>query len=440
MDSSTRSRNRQWCASDWSAATTANAATATATATATKSTTIAATAAKSAAAAATIKNGLESLSFLVFWVGALLFLGSACTSTSETLRKKKKWPPAFYVYQVEDLKKNIIEKEEAKDVPFTPASCLKVITALLALEDLGSDFQFQTELYSIRRHGKIEALRLKGYGDPTLTSENVKTLLKKYQKKSLPKGFILDLSEWAIPPHSNNIMTGDIGRISGRPVMSLNLNQNLFLDQTLSPREPVAFLREEISKILHELKIQAKISFIWPGEKKAQQKNDILEETFLSGTLKELLPPMMKRSDNLFFDTLYLSLVYRKKKIEDWHEGDPIIKDLLAKYFKADFKEALIIDGSGLSRYNRLTAEQLLTVLRHGQHNTDFLSALIERTEKKLPFYHRIKTGRMLSINCQCGYLGSEEPDKAFIFHAQNFSVPSREITKIGEEFMQENH
>ncbi len=53
-----------------------------------------------------------------------------------------------------------------------PASTLKVLTALAALHTLGPDFRFTTEFYT-----DAEAdLKIKGYGDPLLISENLKQI------------------------------------------------------------------------------------------------------------------------------------------------------------------------------------------------------------------------------------------------------------------------
>jgi D-alanyl-D-alanine carboxypeptidase/D-alanyl-D-alanine-endopeptidase (penicillin-binding protein 4) len=53
------------------------------------------------------------------------------------------------------------------DIPRTPASTLKLMTALMALHYLGLDYRFTTEAYQDNRRN----IRIKGFGDPMLTSE-----------------------------------------------------------------------------------------------------------------------------------------------------------------------------------------------------------------------------------------------------------------------------
>ena len=52
-------------------------------------------------------------------------------------------------------------------IKFTPASTLKLLTALTAIHHLGRSYRFKTEVYQ----DADQNLKIKGYGDPTLISE-----------------------------------------------------------------------------------------------------------------------------------------------------------------------------------------------------------------------------------------------------------------------------
>lgn len=70
---------------------------------------------------------------------------------------------------------------------FTPASNMKIITSVMALKRVGTDYRFHTRLYS---HGPIEDgvlkgdLFIKGFGDPYLVSEQMWILVN--ELKNLP--------------------------------------------------------------------------------------------------------------------------------------------------------------------------------------------------------------------------------------------------------------
>ena len=60
----------------------------------------------------------------------------------------------------------ILYSKNAKKL-LVPASTLKILTSLAALDRLGPDFRFKTEFYQ----DSEENLKIKGYGDPLLISE-----------------------------------------------------------------------------------------------------------------------------------------------------------------------------------------------------------------------------------------------------------------------------
>jgi serine-type D-Ala-D-Ala carboxypeptidase/endopeptidase (penicillin-binding protein 4) len=60
--------------------------------------------------------------------------------------------------------------EKNSDKKLIPASSLKVLTALVALNSLKDDFRFSTDFYL----DDMSNLKIKGYGDPLLVSENLK--------------------------------------------------------------------------------------------------------------------------------------------------------------------------------------------------------------------------------------------------------------------------
>ncbi|MBT4363646.1 MAG: hypothetical protein HOD17_04080, partial [Desulfobacteraceae bacterium] len=65
------------------------------------------------------------------------------------------------------------------DKMLIPASTLKILTSLVALKYLGKNFRFRTEFYM----DKDSNLKIKGYGDPVLISENIKQIAENLNKK-----------------------------------------------------------------------------------------------------------------------------------------------------------------------------------------------------------------------------------------------------------------
>ncbi|MEZ8740039.1 serine-type D-Ala-D-Ala carboxypeptidase [Photobacterium swingsii] len=83
-----------------------------------------------------------------------------------------------------------------------------------------------------------------------------------------------------------------------------------------------------------------------------------------SAALPKLLAIMLKDSDNLIADNLAKTLGhYYFKQPGNFTNGTAAIKAILKEEAGIDLNNAVLVDGSGLSRNNRLTAEQLLHVM-----------------------------------------------------------------------------
>jgi D-alanyl-D-alanine carboxypeptidase/D-alanyl-D-alanine-endopeptidase (penicillin-binding protein 4) len=131
-------------------------------------------------------------------------------------------------------------------------------------------------------------------------------------------------------------------------------------------------------------------------------------------------------------------------EIKEWKEGDAVIKSLVQKYFDVDMGNALIIDGSGLSRYNRIQTKTMFSLLKKGYSVKEFVDALprpgetdttLEKRVDLLPTI-RAKTGAMSGISCLCGYNINGNSVKAFTTIFNSFDPPLREMFKVQDKFI----
>ncbi|GAL06018.1 D-alanyl-D-alanine carboxypeptidase [Photobacterium aphoticum] len=85
-----------------------------------------------------------------------------------------------------------------------------------------------------------------------------------------------------------------------------------------------------------------------------------------SATLDELLTTMVQDSDNLIADNLAKTLGGRYfQQPGNFSNGTAAIKAILKDKAQIDLSNAVLADGSGLSRNNRLTAQQMHQVLAY---------------------------------------------------------------------------
>jgi serine-type D-Ala-D-Ala carboxypeptidase/endopeptidase (penicillin-binding protein 4) len=435
---------------------------------------------------------------IVFIIVNLLLVG--CSSYNQDSLYKEK--PAFYSYVIGDIKGGHIDKEYASNAYSTPASCQKTITALVALKALGSDYYFETKLFAKKNQNSIQDIIISFSGDPTFSSDNLISLLKPLEGAKVKGSILIDASLFKTPPYSPNLMVDDIGTDYASPVSSFILDKNFInikvlpnkigrfatiqidadyrinseiitgaesssikviwdgniikavgtidsksppLELHISPQEINSYVVKKVDPILKLLNITGKIKIIY--DKNQLPSNLILVNQIKSQPLKKIIMPALKKSDNLVFDILYLTILhsYSTEEIKDWNKGDAIIKELVKQYFNIDFEKALFVDGSGLSRYNRVQAKALFALLKKGFLVPDFVESLAKPGEEKstllkrntLPNSIKAKTGNMTGISCLCGYsFDSNDTSKVFVFMVNGFAPPSEELFIIIDEFI----
>jgi D-alanyl-D-alanine carboxypeptidase/D-alanyl-D-alanine-endopeptidase (penicillin-binding protein 4) len=430
---------------------------------------------------------------------SILLLVSCSAHQSDLLYKQK---PAFYSYIIGDVKSDHVDKEHAADVYATPASCQKVVTALIALNVLGPDYQYETKLYATKKGGIVRNVVISFSGDPHLTSEDLFNLLSPLKGSKIHGDIVLDVSVFKTPAHAPNIMVDDIGTFYAQPVFGANIDKNqikvriapssvdkpaciendsgyqiennvkttgdkssvillwdnghikakgninpneVVLEIKISPYKIEPYVLYKVKNILKTLGIQNDLKII--DDEHKLPTNLTLLNAIKSKKLKETLAPNMKASDNLVFDSMYLKIANSFGPITDWRQGNNIMKELVKKYFNIDIAKATIIDGSGLSRYNSIQPRHLFELLKQGSKMEDFVASLAKPAEAKstlgkrdnLPSDIVAKTGYMSGISCLCGYKIVSNKSTAFVIMANSFAPPKNEIFDVIDKFIRNN-
>jgi len=372
----------------------------------------------------------------IFLISLLLFF-TGCSGGGQRAVYKAK--PAFYAYIISDVKDGKIHEEYASEVYATPASCQKTITAILALKYLGPEYIYETKLFAKDQNDIVISFS----GDPTLTSADLMKLLTPLKNKQIEGRILLDASIFTTQEYSPNLMIYEMGLGYSTPVYSINIDRNLLSPKT-SPKEMHPFIISKVQKVLDSLNIKGKIEIV-SDKKKLPSRLKLLGKID-SKPLKEILPPALKISDNLVFDSLYLTIIHRHKPfgIKDWSEGDPIFKKLLRNYYPdLDVTDAIFVDGSGLSRHNRIQPKQLLQILRHGYEINEFVQSLAKPGEENstlakrsdLPNNIIAKTGSMMGVSCLCGY-SLEQTPKAFVIMTNSFGPMDKDLLEVTDKFI----
>ncbi|MFN8644703.1 MAG: D-alanyl-D-alanine carboxypeptidase/D-alanyl-D-alanine-endopeptidase [Candidatus Binatia bacterium] len=129
------------------------------------------------------------------------------------------------------------------DTPLTPASNLKILTAVAALAAFGPAYQFTTAVsadHPLAADGSVGVLAVRGGGDPALTSEQLWRLAADLQRRGLRRvreGLLLDDSYFD-GERWNPAWGAQSARAFHAPVAALTVNYGAFSVEIAPPPRP----------------------------------------------------------------------------------------------------------------------------------------------------------------------------------------------------------
>lgn len=324
-----------------------------------------------------------------------------------------------------------------------PASTTKLFTAATALAKLGSDYQFETTLYSdaIVKGEVLGNIYLKGRADPVLQPQDIVKLgdaLLEAGVKSIQGHIVVDET------YLDAIWEGPGWMRDDRPlwISPLSIREVKPNANTMSRALACGHLLKSalVEKGIH---VTDKIvSGTVPSDARSIAKH-------LSPPLTDILRLMNKPSDNwiaeLVFKTIGAEVMGEPGT---WKKGREAIAEFLGEIMDEPPIHRFV-DGSGLSRYNLLNAELLTRLLVYMYHNfevmPEFLASLpiagVDGTlknrmqgvsaEKVL----RAKTGTLSGVSALAGYTVTAD-DEVFAFGIliSHYIGPARSARSIQDK------
>ncbi len=143
-----------------------------------------------------------------------------------------------------------------------------------------------------------------------------------------------------------------------------------------------------------------------------------------SKPLYQLISEMLKKSDNIIAGSLFKKLGEKYSgQPGSWENGSRAVSEILASKAHVNTYGLSVLDGSGLSRYNQVSPDQMLQVLDFAFHNVgtnyEFISGLpvagVDGTLKhrmyNVAWKVRAKTGTMQGVNALAGYAVTQDKE-----------------------------
>jgi D-alanyl-D-alanine carboxypeptidase/D-alanyl-D-alanine-endopeptidase (penicillin-binding protein 4) len=183
---------------------------------------------------------------------------------------------------------------------------------------------------------------------------------------------------------------------------------------------------------------------------KAITENSILTET-LSPPLRDIIRATNYESVNLFAEHFLKHLAWQKTGLGTTGDGCKFIIDFW-KDKGLDVTGFFMNDGSGLSRFNAITASQMCGILNYMKtksiYSADFYQSLPLAGNGTLTAFNaenfpnnclRAKSGSMTRVRCYAGYLTTDSGRQlSFAVMLNNFSCSMSEATRKIEELLME--
>ncbi|MGW8193613.1 MAG: D-alanyl-D-alanine carboxypeptidase/D-alanyl-D-alanine-endopeptidase [Desulforhopalus sp.] len=314
--------------------------------------------------------------------------------------------------------------------PFIPASTLKILTSLVALESLGRQFRFETRFFL----DKGNNLYVKGYGDPLLTSEVVLAIGRELASRGITKfnSLYLDDSSFNLPEQATKQQDSANPYDAPNGALSVNFNAlpvKINTDGTINSGEPQTPLlpmmvkigdgmvpgryRLNINVFSQALQMDAQLQYtgelftkqfaaagitIMNGFKRKSTPAGIKPIYIHYGTsLEEIVRACLQYSNNYIANQLFLACGARYYGMPaTWDKSRRAFKLFLAKVFGSAGTKINIVEGSGLSRGNRISPAELVMILNRFKPY---------RTLLKIDHNIYLKTGTLSDVFCYAGYI-----------------------------------
>jgi D-alanyl-D-alanine carboxypeptidase/D-alanyl-D-alanine-endopeptidase (penicillin-binding protein 4) len=355
----------------------------------------------------------------------------------------------------EDEKSNPVYAENI-DKELIPASTVKVLTALIAVEKLGLDYQFSTKAFIDENNN----LYIKGFGDPLFISEQIEKFCKNLAEITEKKEFnslIIDQSffskssinfqgtkKLSLNPYDspNNALAANFNSVCFDKKQNKYIScekETPFISEILflvkksglkKGRIPVT--NEKNSNLLypaylikHFLKNE-NIKFKGNIKLLNNETNTDLTEILnykSDYTLKEIIEKMLFYSNNFIANQLFLA-IGADKNGADIKKSQIYYNNYLAK----NNIFATIVEGSGISRENKISASEMIKILKKFKPYY-----FLMKKDGKGNFY---KTGTLSDVKNLCGYY-RDTKNKIFlysIFQNKSSKNPFNEFSFLKEK------
>lgn len=414
---------------------------------------------------------------------------------------------------VQSLKSGKVLYQKNANHLYTPASVMKLFTAIAALDYLKPNFVFKTKLFttgSVKQNTLHGNLYIQFSGDPTLKISDLKTLLHQVRHSGIQRihgKVIIDNTAYNSVPYPPGWIWDDLSYSYAAPISAVILNENKFAlhfkpaDKVGKrpsvwsdlPAGVITINNRAITTYKHKkycplaiysdmqnhytvrgcLDIRSEVQHrtlalrrVMPYAQ-ALVKNILDKQTIpFSGSvavaktpataklfaehdakpLSKIVHQMLKESDNLMTNAIFKKLGEMYYNTTGTWQNSLLALRHILEPTHINFKQCLIADGAGLSRYNLITPNQFAKLLYFAYHHSrvrDPLISALPVAGKDGTLIGRMlsmgkggrihaKTGTMTGVTSLAGFINTKyNGPVAFVIMVNGFVKPRRPYIQL---------
>ncbi len=365
------------------------------------------------------KNILLIIALIACWADSM---AQDANPVVERFVKASGIKPESVAVMITDLSDNKVIGSHNISTPLIPASIMKSVTTAALLNKVGPNYRYHTGIFI---DGSLDMgilrgnLVIVGACDPSVNSmsepygqniiEEITDALRLAGINKIEGKIIIDESEFAGSPRPDSWMAADFRESYGTGIHAFNFENNARGGRSVENPSSVFISRLKSALAKEMISIDEKDLGIG-------KRTQIFDH--VSPPIDEIMRSCMMRSDNMFAEAMLRTY----GKLEGKDGSTPSAANSEYAFWverKMPMEGVEIIDGSGLSRQNRVTAEFMNGILTQMSGDATYASffplAGQEGTLKKflaetpLDSYIAMKTGSMKGIQCYAGYKLDED-------------------------------
>ena len=363
-------------------------------------------------------KSLKSAIFLLLLGISFTLQAKTAEEALETLLKSPSIDPEAVAVVIADLEDGSLLAAHNADKALLPASIMKTATTAAMIQKNPSNKPLITKVFIDGPivDGKLDGnLIVVGSGDPSLNGNDdraksadfVVEIVQAVSDKgitSINGSIIIDESVFSGKPIPDSWQADDLPYAYGTGSHGFNFEKNS--SNKASVKDPSGVFKKKLKTAFSNKNISLK-----EGEAGGGKRQLIVEHK--SAPLNDIMHSCMVRSDNLYAESILR--LFGVESVSDV-STDEAAREAMNLWKKAGLpmENVLIVDGSGLSRKNRVTGRfmtMMLAKMKNNRPYTDLfprvgkegtVKSFLKDTE--LEGKMALKTGSMRGVQCYAGY------------------------------------